>query len=66
MPWQVVYHRYVGYGERSINVFTDRLNLQWQPHQVNATKRAMYLLGMSDELPPEDYRRAPGLAAAWL
>lgn len=55
--WQVVYHRYVSYGERNINVFADRQNGQWLPHQVNSTKRVMYVLGMTDELPPEDYRR---------
>lgn len=55
--WQVVYHRYVSYGERNINVFADRKNDQWLPHQVNSTKRVMYVLGMTDELPPEDYRR---------
>mmetsp|Transcript_11284 Transcript_11284/g.33926 ORF Transcript_11284/g.33926 Transcript_11284/m.33926 type:complete len:431 (-) Transcript_11284:848-2140(-) len=53
---QVVYHRYVSYGERNINVFADRQNGQWLPHQVNSTKRVMYVLGMTDELPPEDYR----------
>eukprot|EP00208_Stichococcus_sp_RCC1054_P007299 CAMPEP_0206144974 /NCGR_PEP_ID=MMETSP1473-20131121/25992_1 /ASSEMBLY_ACC=CAM_ASM_001109 /TAXON_ID=1461547 /ORGANISM="Stichococcus sp, Strain RCC1054" /LENGTH=419 /DNA_ID=CAMNT_0053541011 /DNA_START=141 /DNA_END=1400 /DNA_ORIENTATION=- len=53
---QVVYHRYVSYGERKVNVYTGRQNAEWVPHRENSTARVMYVLGMTDELPPEEAR----------
>lgn len=53
---QVVYHRYVGYGERKHNVFVDREQEAWLGGQKNSTKRAAYLLGITEELPPDGYR----------
>lgn len=51
---QVVYHRYVS--ERKVSVFGDTKVEGWFEAQQNSVRRIFYLLGMSDELPPEGFR----------
>lgn len=53
----VVYHRYINYGGRKVNVFVDHAGTDWRDQAINSTKRAAYLLGITEELPPEGYRQ---------